>query len=304
MEHNYKTSSMTGFGRVVLETSANRYTIEAKSVNHRFLEVSVKGSSLSAGTEVEIKNIVNSVLKRGKVDIYIKTSPLDVNKYKAAVDSSSIKQELESTLTTLSNIGVRSKIIHGFAIVIFNALALNKPASLSATGGEDLSENEITTILAGVKEVVQNLFQSRIDEGIRLGQVLDNTLDQLRIKVVAIQDKVRKDQENIYNQLRLKVKELLLKTELSEDRIAHEVALLVQKSDVSEEIARLNSHITQFLSELHIVQSGKKLDFLLQEMSREISTLLAKSAGIEVNKIGLDSRLLIEQLREQVQNVE
>ena len=281
------TKSMTGFG---LSSSVNKESevyIEIKGVNHKFLEVSIKPNDLSNDLEEYIRKSVSKNIIRGRVDIRMKLK--SASKISYSIDSKLLKEfskSLKKDLQFSENIQFRDiKDIPG----IFKSEVMQK------------TNNKL--IKKVFNEALSVFIKSRNEEGNKIKKVLSKKLNQINSTVSKIH---RSNNKNIKKRARLfKDKALDLLDTLDKGRLEQEVALLALKHDVSEEIDRIFFHTDSLNKELNKKMcSGKKVDFILQELFRESNTLSVKLDDPNLKNYALDMKLFIEEMREQTQNVE
>ena len=281
------TKSMTGFG---LSSSVNKESevyIEIKGVNHKFLEVSIKPNDLSNDLEEYIRKSVSKNIIRGRVDIRMKLK--SASKISYSIDSKLLKEfskSLKKDLQFSDNIQFRDiKDIPG----IFKSEVIQK------------TNNKL--IKKVFNEALNVFIKSRNEEGNKIKKVLSKKLNQINSTVLKIH---RSNNKNIKKRARLfKDKALELLDTLDEGRLEQEAAILALKHDVSEEIDRIFFHTDSLNKELNKKMcSGKKVDFILQELFRESNTLSVKLDDPNLKNYALDMKLFIEEMREQTQNVE
>lgn len=295
--------SMTGFARAQIRVHDQlKYTLSVKSVNHRFLDVQFRLPSGLDALEMELRRAMKERLIRGHVEL-----------------------QLSIDRTTQQTAGYNRDLVAGY-LSAFNAARdehgllgepdLNEILSLPGalvTDGRSGSEEDLVALAASVEREVGPLLDQlkamRAREGESLEAILLATLDRLGEAVTGV-EALRPEVEERYQE-RL-TQRLLAATgaEFNRQRLLEEVAVLVERSDVSEELARMQTHIAHFRELLAAGgEAGKKLDFLLQEMNREANTLLSKTGGVSgkgnrITELGLAMKAEIEKAREQVQNVE
>ena len=280
-------SSMTGFGVGTSIENDSEVYIEIKSVNHRFLEISIKPNDLNNDLDKFIRNSVSKKIKRGKVDIRIKSKSSAKTTY--SIDSNLLKKlerSLSKNLTLSEDLKFRDiKDVPG----IFKA---------------NLIQNTNKKL---VKDTFNNALNDFIDSRNQEGLKIRNVLIKKTLKIESITANISKiNNKNLNKRIKsykLKVSEIL--NNFDEARIDQEVALLALKHDVSEEIDRILFHTEALKKEIaKNDSSGKKIDFVLQELFREANTLSVKLDDPKLKNNALDMKLYIEEMREQTQNVE
>ena len=286
--------SMTGFARRERQGPWGTLTCELRSVNHRYLELSLRLPEELRGLENDARQLLSSTLRRGKVDaaVYLRgapagTAPLDIN-----------RGLVEQLLASAAGVN---------AIAGGSAGALNPLDVLRWPGVIRDSERDVTPIATAamelLRETVADLNAARAREGARIRDMLAQRCEALRDLVVNVRARL----PEVAARIRARVIERVaqLGTPVDAERLEQEIALLAYKMDVEEELDRLGSHITETLQVLDSKEpAGRRLDFLMQEFNREANTLGSKSADSETTKVSVELKVLIEQMREQVQNVE
>ncbi len=289
--------SMTGFGSSSLELEDCSIDIEIKSVNNRYLDFNFSMPSYLNFMLEDMKSLIKNKLKRGRVDVYIK-----IKKYQLAVDSVDINYELaqkiKEKLDSLNEkLDMKSDI---------NVRDLMKYDDVMSFTYKDL-DNEFLhdNILKVLNEAVNKIYSMRSTEGDNLREDLSTNLSKIEEEISKIssftENSVKEYRENLFN----KISELLDEEKIDNDRMYLEVALMADKVDINEELKRFDSHIVQFKSAMDMKDCiGRKLDFIIQEMNREINTISSKSNDENISVCVIEVKSLIEKLREQVQNIE
>ena len=286
--------SMTGFARRERQGPWGTLTCELRSVNHRYLELSLRLPDDLRGLENDARQLLAGALRRGKVDagIYLRgataaTAPLEINR--------ALVEQL------VAGVGE----IRGIAGPVAGPLdpldVLRWPGVIRET------ERDLTPIAAAavelLRETVADLNDARAREGARIREMLVQRCEGLRDGVATVRARL----PEVAARIRARVLERVgqLGTAVDPERLEQEIALLAYKMDVEEELDRLGSHVTETLQVLDSKEpAGRRLDFLMQEFNREANTLSSKSQDTETTRAAVDMKVLIEQMREQVQNVE
>ena len=291
--------SMTGFGRSEYSDGKRNITVEIKSVNHRYSDISVKMPRRYGFAEDKVKNIVKSRLRRGKIDVSIMVENITENDINIKLNEPIARQyyenlkTLQSTFELCGDISLR--------------LLATMPDVMKAIPDVD-DEEEITgAILIPVEEAAANLENMRTIEGEKLAEDLLIKGENIKTLLDKIAERAPLVVVDYTAKLRERIAELLAGSAVvPEDRILTEAAIFADKCAIDEEITRLNSHLLQLKK---IIGSdneaeGKKLDFLVQEMNREANTIGSKANDITITNYMLEIKSEIEKIREQVQNIE
>lgn len=298
-------SSMTGFARAQVRVPTGgenqlSYTLSVKSVNHRFLDLQFRLPPGLDALEMELRRVLKENLVRGHVDLTLSVD-------RASQAKAGYNRELVANYLAAFEAARSEHHLMGQADL--NA-ALRLPGALQ---GEDRGNDDLAVLAASVQEqmvpLLEQLKAMRAREGEALEAVLRGTLDRLAAATASVAE-LRPEIEQRYKE-RLKQRlAAAVGPEFNQQRVLEEVAVLVDRSDISEELARMATHIEHFRELLDTGgETGKKLDFLLQEMNREANTLLSKTAGVSgkgmrITELGLAMKAEIEKAREQIQNVE
>ena len=290
--------SMTGFGRGAVTEESFAVTVELKTVNNRFLDISLRISSELQPLESVIKRLISGKLARGRVEVnlnYERTNEIiyELNRpmisgYLAAMRN----MQEEFSLAGEPDLNVIARLP--------NVLLPKK---------DDLSPEFIIGVEKAVNIALEDLEGMRESEGETLKTELDFRLTEIENCIPAIQTEADKVAEEYRQRLTKRIGEFLAKSEsqieIDQARLAQEVAYLADRSDISEEIQRLKSHIEQFRAIMEDEKDvGKRLDFLTQELNREANTIASKTNNLIVKENALAIKSEIEKIREQVQNVE
>ncbi len=290
--------SMTGFGRGEISGEDFNVSAEIKTVNNRFLDVNLRISSELQSLESELKKIISDRLSRGRVDVnlqYEKTSDVIYE-----LNRPLISGYISALNEIKSEFSLEGEPDMNYIARLPNALLTKK---------DDLSESFKNGVLNAVEKALDNLESMREIEGASLKNDLESLLQNIEKQLPVIESEVENVSEEYFERLQKKIEKLLAKSDsqiqLDQGRLAQEVAYIADKSDISEEIIRLKSHIEQFYSILKEDDAiGKRLDFLTQEFNREANTIASKTQNLTIKEAGLIIKAEIEKIREQVQNVE
>lgn len=291
------TNSMTGFGRGEAESDNIKYTVEVKTVNHRFLDISVKLPQFAYSLEDKIELLLKEYISRGKVDILVTIKAKNISGKKYIYDKDALSYYINVS-KEIENIyeNVKSSSIYEL---------LRLPGVIIEEDTNTSSEEMWKYLKKASKDAFSMLLASRKNEGERL----KNDIEKKLVKLKELADVLSKNEPIVIEKYREKLKENLAKfiesSAIDENRIAAEVVLFSDKICIDEEIVRLNSHLSE-LKECFSKDEpiGRKMDFIIQELNREANTILSKSTDILSSNVGIEMKTLIEKVREQVQNLE
>ena len=278
---------MTGFGQSRHIDKDIEILVELKSVNHRFLEVNLKSPEIKSEDEGYFKKTITKNLKRGKVDIYIKVN-LSSN------GSFEIDKKLLAEL---------KKIIKNESL-LSNELRLRDikdiPGILKITKSSNV---KLQTLKRVFNIALTDFLKSRIEEGTKIHKILIDKINKIQSKQIKVSKLCKRDLSKKIKVYKQRVKDILEKYDANS--LDQEITHLAMKADVSEELERIDFHLLSIRKELNNKNSsGKKIDFILQELFRESNTLSVKLDEPKTKNIALEVKVLVEEMREQIQNIE
>jgi len=285
--------SMTGFARAERTTPAGLLAWEIRSVNHRYLEVGLRVPEDLRALESEFRRTIGISARRGKVDASFYVRPGAAAGRELALDSDLLDALIERAGAVRRRLGAEGRID---AVDLLRWPGVVRDAERDAAGLAEAASGLLAEALAA-------FTLSRAGEGERIAGMLRSRASQVTGIIAAIAARL----PEVQSRIRAKMQERLvaLRAEVNPERLEQEVAILLQKMDVAEELDRLGSHVHELSSTLASGDAvGRKLDFLMQEFNREANTLSSKSQDAETTRQAVELKVLIEQMREQVQNVE
>lgn len=289
--------SMTGFGRGEGVGPAGRIVAEAKAVNHRFSEVVFRMPRQFSALEDAAKKVIQGRIARGRVDVFVS--------WEAAAQARGVKVDKELAIAYYSALKELGEEIGSKSELTLDTLA-KLPDVLTVADAEVTAEDLWPPFEAAVTQAVENLVAMREREGQALVADVAARIDRIESLGSVIAAQAPNVVEDYRQRLTRRLEELLPQgNTVDPQRLAQEVALFADRSDISEEIQRLGSHIAQFRQALHSDESvGRKLDFLVQEIGREINTMGSKANDASITAQVVEAKTELEKVREQVQNIE
>ncbi len=289
--------SMTGFGRCEVAEKDRKFTVEMKSVNHRYLDVNIKMPKKLNFFESAIRSELKNYISRGKVDVFITFEDFSENTSSVRYNKELAEEYLKYLRQMSQDFGLDDDI---------RVSTLSKYPDVFSMEDVDVDEEELWKELQKAIAGAAKMFvDSRIVEGEHLKEDLIEKLDNMLRLVDFITERSPKIITEYKSKLEDKVKELLADTAVDEARLLTEVTIFADKVCVDEELVRLRSHIeTTKKTLLEGGSIGRKLDFIAQEMNREANTILSKSNDLEISNCGIELKTEIEKVREQIQNIE
>lgn len=289
--------SMTGYGRGEYKADGLEITVEVKTVNNRYLDLSLRAPKVFSSQEEAVRQRVRSLLTRGHADVYIGYSDkrgreknLYFDEGAAAAYYAAAKRAAELFPEAQNDITVTS--------------VLRFPEVLRAEENSGEDEELFSALFKALDAALANLNAMRETEGARLAADMLSRMDEIERLVKLIGERAPLVADNYRKKLEIRMKKLLEGTEIDESRLLSEVAVFSDKSNIDEELTRLHSHAAQFREICKEKLVGRKLDFLVQEFNRESNTICSKSNDLDITRLGLALKNEIEKVREQVQNVE
>jgi len=288
---------MTGYGRGEGETTLGKVFVEARSVNHRYCDINIKLPKRLASFETRIKEFMRSQVSRGRIDVSLKVDSGEGEKTKLDVDLHLAEQYYQALQTLKEKLQLRDEI----------TLPLLAGAKDLITAKEELGDvepywHEIMPIL---KRSIQEMDEMKRSEGEALAKDLQLRLEKIHQELATIKRLFPSSLQSYQSRLYERIRSLLGGIEADPARFQQEVAFLAERIDVTEEIVRVESHLSQFSLLLDGEEPvGRKMDFLLQEIHREVNTISAKANDAEISQRVVEIKSELEKIREQVQNIE
>lgn len=288
--------SMTGFGRAKVENDTFQITVEMKSVNHRFLEMSIRLPKQMMVFEDKLRKIIAEQVRRGRIEVSISITGEGLVERKLSVNWSLLEQ-YQSIMKD-----IKGKFQLQDSITLEQLMAMSEVTAIEEI--EKVNEQFENSLYEAVRQATHMLKTMRVGEGERLHkdiayrlQEIDNCVNAIIPHAPMVTQKYRERLEN-------RLKELH-NQDLDEQRLLTEVAMFAERCDIHEELVRLQSHLDQFRETLQIEEPvGRKMDFIVQEMHREINTIGSKANDLTISKYVVEMKNNLEKIREQVQNIE
>ncbi len=288
--------SMTGFGRGRYENEGRSYTVDIKSVNHKYTDISVRLPRFLNSEEDKIRKRISSAISRGKVDVLI-----SFENYSSKGTNIRINKELaKEYIKELKSLADETDL--QFNVDVIDISKFPEILKIEDTQDEELIGKELMLAVDGALE---KFISMRELEGTRLIQDIEQRIYFIQNKVNEITEFSNTLVAEYMEKLKIRVNELLEPNTVDENRLMQEIVIFSDKSSIEEELTRLKSHMSQFL-EL-IKQSspiGKKIDFLIQEINREVNTIGSKANCLDITNRVIEIKTEVENIREQIQNVE
>lgn len=291
--------SMTGFAQIRGQINAQlAFSLSLKSVNHRFLDIHFRLPSDTDGLEMKLRKILKEKMARGHVEVILNLDRSGTNG--VAINRQLISAYVQAFRAAADEFGVEGEPDLN--------VVLRMPGAMDS-GAERSGEELEGAVMSRVEEALSRLNQMREEEGATINTELRSRMAHLQKATAGVESHRSTILRAYSERLQSRMSELL-GAQVEKERILQEVAVMVDRSDIQEELVRLNAHVKHFLGLLDEGgEVGKKMDFLLQEMNREANTLLSKTSGLagealKITEMGLLMKSEIEKSREQVQNLE
>lgn len=288
---------MTGFGRAEVEEEGRKLTVELKTVNHRFLDINIRIPRTLGFTEELVRKTIKDRLSRGRVDVFINYSALAGDAKSVSADIGLMRSYLKAARNAAEEAGVVDDLQLSDMIRIPDIIVIEEERE-----DEDRLSRLVETASIKALEALEGM---RLREGESLKINILECLDALE----AVRQRIDQKKDEVVAEYAIKLKqriaELIANTEIDEARFNTEVALMADRADVTEEIVRLGTHISEFAKAAGDADAvGRKLDFMVQEMNREMNTIGSKSQDYDITSAVIEGKSIIEKIREQVQNIE
>ena len=282
--------SMTGFGRGSSKINRGHLNVEIQSLNSRYIDIKFSGFNLSPDAEDNLRRIISADLKRGSIKVYI-----EIDNFKEEQIITLNQDRLEKTINILDDIKKR----YGQNLNLSEVINLNDILSFSYS---DFSyENKL---IDAIKNALIQLNKMRISEGKQLYKDLTNRTKLMQKGLNKIKELSQELPKSKQKDMRVKISSLIDQGSIDQSRLMQEVAYLIERADITEEIVRVNIHLNNLIQYLKYDEPvGKRLNFLIQEINREINTIGSKSPIHEVTTKIVEIKNDIEKIREQVQNI-
>lgn len=289
--------SMTGYGRAKIENDTREYIVEVKSVNHKYLDINIKLPKTLFCIEDKIRKVISNKISRGKIDVFVTYINYGIEGKTILINKDIAKmyiKEIEE-IATENNIasGIRATEISKF------------PEVLNVIVDEEDEEKIWLELNKCLEKALDNFIEMRTTEGEKIKEDLKQRLDEIDENINEIFKNSTGLVEEYVVKLRKRIQEILNTDVVDETRLAQEIVIYSDKTSIEEEITRIKSHIIQFKELLNSEGViGKKADFIIQEMNREINTIGSKSGKFEITQLVIKIKTQIEDIREQIQNIE
>ncbi len=287
--------SMTGYSRAESVVDGINVLVELKTVNSKYLNLDVNSGETFAELELDVSRYIKERLKRGTVKARVEISLIE--------DSGLLKPDFGTATSIYASLkAIADRLGLGGEVSIDSMTRFKE--ILRSRPSEELARRVWNAVVPVLEKALESLNRDREREGLNLLKALEDYLDKLQ-QISSQLKKMSDGMVDYYREFLKKRVEKLFDGELDENRLEQEVVLLAEKADISEELVRLDSHIASFRETLsNDGDCGVQLDFICQELHRELSTVASKSKKLEISALSVEGRTLVNKLREQVQNIE
>jgi uncharacterized protein (TIGR00255 family) len=291
-------NSMTGYGRARKSVNNTTFTIEVKTVNHRFCDVSVKMPKEFLFLEEMIKKTVQKMLHRGRIEVFITLEGQEATEKKVNLDKYLLEQYIQQIKSAAKEHDLTGELSVEQLLHIPDLITISEKE-------EDLSLYQ-EVILETVTNATSRCLEMRQLEGLALAKDLSSRIQSIEETITIIQQYAPLVVDHYRERMRQKISEMIGNDlEVDDQRLLTEVAIFAEKADISEELTRLKSHCEQFIKIISVAGVvGRKLDFLVQEMNRETNTIGSKANDYQISQNVVSLKSEIEKIKEQVQNIE
>lgn len=290
-------NSMTGYGRGTSEKDGRSFNVEMKSVNNRFLDITIKLPRHINALEDTIRKYVSQKISRGKVDIYINQDCYSKDDISIKLD----EQMAQAYYNAFQKIKDRFGVIDDISV----SLIAKSPDVITVEKNEEDYDVIWQALKPAVDQALDMLIDMRLKEGVKLSKDIAERCELILGMVEDIESRSPELVEEYRQKISERVKEYLKDVEIDETRLLNEVAFFADKANITEEIVRMKSHVAQLKSTLLSNEPvGRKLDFIVQEMNRETNTIGSKANDLYITNVVVNIKSELEKIREQIQNLE
>ncbi len=282
---------MTGYGRAAGETPSGRVTVEVRSLNHRYLDMGVRAPRGAMAVDPDIRSLVRKRVSRGKVEVFVN---LEERPREYAVDTERALEMAKALEVVARALGDTVRLEH-----------LLMSGEIFPQGESELGEDSLSAIVQTADKALESMVRHRLREGASLAKDLTGRVEGLAKLVVKVGEAAPRVTERVRQNMQRFLEDLDLGENVDPARLEVEIAMAAQRSDITEEMTRLRTHIDAFKEAVALGGVvGRRLDFLIQEIQREINTIGSKSGLPEISEIVVQFKTDLEKVREQVQNIE
>ncbi len=288
--------SMTGFGKAELQEEDIIYTIEIRSLNSRFFELSTRLPKQLLTYEHEFRNLLKKRMGRGKAQLYIAEAKYSGKLHRIGFSPEAVSSIANELREAAENADLKDDLTLSDIVQLGEWLVPEE--------NDDLAEKKLEIALKGVEIALDEYDKSRIAEGKNLEEDFRKRISILNEVLVEIEQKAEQNKEMMHQKILERINQYIPNEKIDQDRLAQEVVYMIEKIDITEEIVRLRSHIDLFNEALENKEdTGKRLNFILQEMNREVNTIGSKAIDSSITTHVVQAKDELEKMREQVQNV-
>ena len=288
--------SMTGFGRGKYENEGRTYTVEIKSVNHKYSDINVRLPRFLNSVEDKIRKRVAEVISRGKIDIFVSFENYSNKGTTIRINKDLAKEYIKELKALADEAELKFDL---------NVIDVSKFPEILKLEDEDNDELIGQEVMIALDDALEKFVDMREIEGQKLVQDIEKRIYIIQEKVNEVANFSSTLVEEYMARLQTRVNELLAPGVVDEARLMQEIVIFSDKSSIEEELTRLKSHISQFLELIKQASPiGKKIDFLIQEINREVNTIGSKANSLEITNKVIEIKTEVENIREQIQNIE
>ena len=293
--------SMTGYGRGECFLYDRKFSVEIKSLNHRYNDITIKQPRILNNFEDSMRKIIGREIFRGKTDVYVNMETYSKDDIYISVNTPLADSYVEQIKAICSRYDLYPKTLQADTLLRFPDIFI-----VEKNMDNEQSQAEIwETLKTALCEALNNLIEMRAAEGEALYKDILDKKTTISAIIGCLKERAPLAANGHAEKIRQRLEEALDTPVFDESRIIMEITLLIEKSCIDEEVTRLESHISQLDKFLNDIEpNGRKLDFLVQEMNREVNTVSSKSSDLEISKLVVELKSEIEKIREQVQNIE
>jgi uncharacterized protein (TIGR00255 family) len=286
---------MTGYGKGSAENGKIKADVEIKSVNSRYLDIAFKLPSAILTQEYELRELIKNKINRGKLTVIIQIKKNEDGKDNILIN----KQKLKDYISAIKEVKKITKITEKLKLEHF----LNN-AELFEINELEFSDKEFAIIRKALNSSIEELIKMKMNEGKELANDLKKRIEIIETQLTEVESESTASVKEYFEKLKEKVKMLVEDITFEKDRLEMELAIIADRAEITEECVRLRSHLKFFIQSLEEPESGRKLNFLCQEMNREANTISSKTISTSITHTTVLIKEEIEKIREQIQNIE
>ncbi len=287
--------SMTGYSSIDCENDKISFSMELKTINSKYFESNLKIPQLFSSQENKIMNYIKDSVIRGRLNFSLSYQLKNAETGSFKLDNNKLNRYADILREIKENINIKDSITLENMLSFQDLIVPNRTIN---------DESILELLYSGLENIVKDHYDFRKKEGLNLQKDILKSIDSINKNICLIEDLWSEQKENYIDKYKQKINKVVDTYKLDDQRLLQEIAIILDKRDINEEIIRFKSHIDFFISYIKDYNLlGKRLNFLIQELFREINTIASKSEILEINKLVIDTKTELEKIKEQIQNI-